>query len=138
MQKVKEIFENIFFRIIVLIIIGISATLLLYYFCFGGDGGLLKWCDSFFIVGAAIFLFGCFQIVCNQGMFDLFNYSVANMWSVFVLREDKHYVDAIDYRDQKSESRKKHKFYFIIYFVVGIIFMIVSLILYIILKKQMS
>ncbi len=79
----------------------------------------------------AIFGIASFQIIGNNGTFDLFNYSIINLISVIIYKDEKKYIDAIDYKDRRKERRTKNRFNFIAYYCVSIIFLIAALITYI-------
>ncbi len=126
----KEYLGQVYIVCIVLFLLGVAGSLVLYFLIYKSES-IIKLVDSFFIVFMAIFGIASFQIIGNNGTFDLFNYSMANLVSVFVYKNEKKYIDAIDYKDQRKEKRTKNRFNFIAYYCVSIIFLIAALIAYI-------
>lgn len=129
MAFLTKLIKNTWYKALLLLLVGVAMLLCLYFFAFN-NGGIVRWCDSAFITGAFIFFVGCFQIILNQGTFDLFNYSLANLWSVFMFHDEKKYVDAMDYKEKKKSIRKESKFNFLIYFIIGFIFILIALLFY--------
>lgn len=134
-----DFLKSVYLKTIILFVLGGIITILLFFFAFKVELESTKsiiycLCDSTFVSGAILLFFGCFQIIGNQGTFDLFNYGVSNIFSVFVHKDQKKYVDAIDYKNRKALKRKKERFNFLFYFGVALIYLITSIILYIILK----
>jgi hypothetical protein len=125
----REYLVQVYIACIILFLLGVAGSLILFFIIYKAES-IIKLVDSFFIVFMAIFGIASFQIINNNGLFDLFNYSMANLISVFVYRNEKKYIDAIDYKDQRKEKRTKNKYNFVAYYCVSIFFLVAALITY--------
>ena len=126
----REYIKQVYITCIVLFLLGVACCLALFFLAYKA-ASIIKLVDSFFIVFMAIFGIASFQIIGNNGTFDLFNYSIINLISVIIYKDEKKYIDAIDYKDQRKERRTKNRFNFIAYYCVSLIFLIAALITYI-------
>ena len=125
-----EYIKQVYITCIVLFLLGVAGCLALFFLAYKA-ASIIKLVDSFFIVFMAIFGIASFQIIGNNGTFDLFNYSIINLISVIIYKDEKKYIDAIDYKDQRKERRTKNRFNFIAYYCISLIFLIAALITYI-------
>ena len=92
--------------------------------------------DTCFVVGSIFVALGCFQIIGNQGTFDLLMYSLNNLYFNLSRQNDKRYQDPYDYTNQRKEKRKRKRFEFVWPMVVGALYFVAAVILYIIYKVQ--
>lgn len=89
--------------------------------------------DSFFVVGvlmvcAGLFVFAC----CNEGAFDGLTYAVSSFFSMFKKDHARKYDTYYDYRQRRQG--KKLPFLFLI--LCGAIFLIASVITYVLFMQQ--
>lgn len=91
---------------------------------------LLFIADSFAIAGIVTFLIGGLVLVSYFGGFDTLGYGLSSL-----VRKNKKYEDLFDYTEKKKILRKSGNLTFMPYFIVGICFLVVSLILTIFSKK---
>lgn len=83
--------------------------------------------DAFFIVGIICASFGAFVFVSNEGAFDFFVYGIRRFFSLFLKDHNKvKYKTYYDYHIAKAERPKADFLYMVL---VGVLFIVVSLIL---------
>ena len=88
--------------------------------------------DSFFISGAIFIFVGILSCLNFLGAFDTFSYSfyyVKNSYS-----KNKENIDMYNYKQNKLTKRSKSNISFTPYLIVGLFYLIVSLVFYIVLK----
>lgn len=78
--------------------------------------------------GAFSVLFGLLVLVIYLGAFDTFAYGFKRIFN----RTNGKYNDLVEYENVMKEKRSKNKFIFVPYLVVGVLFILVSIILFII------
>ena len=78
--------------------------------------------------GAVVALFGLLVLVVNLGALDTFGYGFNKMFS----RDGGRYQDLVEYETVKKAKRSTKKFIFMPYLLVGLFFILVAGILYII------
>lgn len=93
---------------------------------------LINYINAFSVPGLCLYCFGGFSLIGSFGAFDTFSYSFRRRG------KDSLKMGYYEYINMKSEERKKGKpFPYVPYFVVGTLFILVSLILNIILISNM-
>ncbi len=108
--------------------------LLLRYVAYKEKAEIFAWCDSLFITFGTIFGIGALSLLSSFGAFDLIGYSFANIFSVIIHKDQKKYVDVIDYRDKRIEKNTKTKWSYFVYIGISMLFLIAALALYIYIK----
>lgn len=114
-----------------LVIFGIGIVLLVYFL---NGKSIVNACDGCFGAFAILFSIGSWQIIVNFGTFDSLCYSFANLVSTWHKGSPRKYKDLIDYKDQRIEKRKKSKLNFIVWYIVSALFLIASLVIFVIYK----
>lgn len=117
---------------IVLALFGVAFTLLIYFL---NTKTIIDGCNGSFGAFAILFFIGSYQIILNQGTFDALGYTFANLISSWGKGAKRKYKDLIDYKDRKASRRKSNKFNFLVYYLASLIFLIVTIILFIIYKS---
>lgn len=126
---IKKIFTSWITKLFLTCIFGV-ALVLFFGFVTYKDEGRNQWINSCFVTFFIIFAIGCFSLLTYEGAFDLMGYSFSNMFSVIIHKDEKKYVDAIDYRNKRKEIRRLNRFSFLIYFGVSIVFLVAAIILF--------
>lgn len=110
----------------------IMVVLIISSLSMKGFNLLVNYCNAFFIAAALFIGIGFLSILTNLGTFDVFSYSgkyVANR--IRNVNIEKY----PEYTENKKEKRKKFRFNFVPYMVLGLIGLIVAIILQIILGQ---
>ena len=89
-------------------------------------------CDSFFVVGILISAVGSLIFVSNEGAFDPLVYGVRSFFNIFRKRENRKTQTYYDFRMARAE----HKFSFGFILIVGLIFLAVSAVMYMLYSQQ--
>ena len=89
-------------------------------------------CDSFFVVGVLISAVGSLIFVSNEGAFDPLVYGVRSFFNIFKKRENRKTQTYYDFRMARAE----HKFSFGFILIVGLIFLAVSAVMYMLYSQQ--
>lgn len=112
-----------------LISLGIMICVTVVFLSIKGFNYLVNYSNAFFIGGALFVGIGLLSIVTNLGTFDIFSYS-----GRYVINRIKNVdVDRFpEYCENKKEKRKKLKFEFVPYLVLGIFALLVAVIILII------
>lgn len=112
-----------------LISLGIMICVIIGTLSIKGFNYLVNYCNAFFIAGALFIGIGLLSIVTNFGTFDIFSYS-----GRYVINRIKNVsVERFpEYTDNKKEKRKKLKFEFVPYMVLGVLCLLVAIVLLII------
>jgi hypothetical protein len=132
-----DIFVSKYLRYLIVLVLSSALLFILVYAAFSDRNILVAYCDSSFIVGFTLLGIGSFQIIGNQGTFDLVNYGFANMFSVLRKPYEKRYEDLASYRELKSVRRKADRFIFIPYYIFAAIYLIIAIILLLIIRKTL-
>lgn len=85
-------------------------------------GVRFRWYEILSVSGFATFLVGALMTVAYFGAFDIFGYAFAPGRFQGI----KKYKDYTDYSQQKAEKRAIGAYYFVPYYVVGIVVLLVS------------
>lgn len=123
MNWIKRVFIHSWQRYLISFCLAIVLSLI--YLCTRGFQTLIYYIDAFAIAGAIVFLCGALSLISYFGGFDTIRYGLASFRSGGRAK----YEDLYDYSIQKKEERKHGHFTFVPYFIVGAIFIIISLIL---------
>ena len=83
-------------------------------------------CDGFFAVGVVITSAGLLVFSANEGAFDVLVYGISTFLGMFRKNYERKYETLYDYKE--SRSGKKNKFGFLL--VCGVVFIVISLIMY--------
>lgn len=112
-----------------LISLGIMICVIIVFLSIKGFNYLVNYSNAFFIGGALFVGISLLSIVTNLGTFDIFSYS-----GRYVINRIKNVdVDRFpEYCDNKKEKRKKLKFEFAPYLVLGVFALLVAVIILII------
>lgn len=85
--------------------------------------------DGTFASGATGIAISILSYVTNQGLFDVFYVGFENLISVSKKNGKKQY-DMVSYRESKITQRKSNRFIFLSYLIVGVVFLVASLVLF--------
>lgn len=119
--------KNLIILLVSLAIGGLIPVL----FCLIKEGGfsLLNLVDGFFVSGALLIGIGLMVIVLNMGTFDIIAVGFSNLFSVTKKEGTKKYDGVYEYQTNKEAKRQSERFYFIPIVLIGLIYLIVSIIL---------
>ena len=82
--------------------------------------------DAFFVVGTVITCAGLLVFSSNEGSFDMLVYGVKSFLDMFRKKSMKKYDTFYDYRESRAD--KKLKFGFLL--ICGLMFLVISLVMY--------
>lgn len=118
-------------RVGVVAVIGLALFLGLFL---SSDMSLADGCNSCFIPFCVLLFLGLVSLGNYYGAFDLATYGMASTF--YSLRKGSYrpYKDLIDYKEKKSMSRKSHGYYFFPYFIGSLLFLIPTIVLFILIK----
>jgi len=105
------------------IAVGINVFFTLLVLYLKGFDRILAYVEAFSVAGAVSVLFGLLLWVSAAGAFNTFGYA----FSFF--RSERRYKDLYEYTVAKQEEVSKQKKIYIPYIVVGVVFLIISLVL---------
>jgi len=105
------------------IAVGINVFFTLLVLYLKGFDRILAYVEAFSVAGAVSVLFGLLLWVSAAGAFNTFGYA----FSFF--RSERRYKDLYEYTVAKQEKVSKQKKIYIPYIVVGVVFLIISLVL---------
>lgn len=107
----------------------VLSTCITVAYLFSTNFKILKcYADGMLAGGAFSVLFGLLVLVIYLGAFDTFAYGFKRIFN----RTNGKYNDLVEYENVMKEKRSKNKFIFVPYLVVGVLFILVSIILFII------
>lgn len=131
--KKQSLFRKMFLhspiKYIVSIIIGSLFVILTLYI--QGFNYLMSYEDGFFVAGSVLICVGLLSLLSNYGAFDLLSYSGKYVFNMSKKKKIERYPE---YVENKVLIRKKLKYKWIPYIVVGILFILISIVIMIILK----
>lgn len=82
-------------------------------------------CDAFFVSGVLLTCIGGLVFVSNGGVFDMLAYGVRTFFTAFKRNvTDRKYKDYYEYREAKKANKRSFSFLL----VVGIVFIVISMI----------
>ncbi len=125
---IKKIFTSRITKLVLTCILGVSLVLIFGFVTYKDEGNN-QWCNACFVTFFIIFGLGAFSLLNNFGTFDLLGYSFSNLFSVIIHKDEKKYVDAIDYRNKRKDIRFSNRFTYFVYFGVSLVFLITAIIL---------
>lgn len=130
MNKQKIIFHSPIKYLLIFILTSIVCLLISFIKNFT----LIGFVDAFFISGTITFVIGLLSLLSYFGAFDTFAYSFTYIKNSYSKTNNKN-NDFYNYKQMKIMKRKKENFSFTPYLIVGLIFIIISIILLIIFKN---
>lgn len=130
MNKQKIIFHSPIKYLIIFILTSIICLLISFIKKFT----LIGFVDAFFISGTITFVGGLLFLLSYFGAFDTFAYSFSYIKNSYLKTNNKN-NDFYNYKQTKILKRKKENFSFTPYLIIGLIFIIISIILLIIFKN---
>lgn len=129
-MKIKDLLSNKtitnILRYLLIILIFLAIFLPIYL---SSNKSLTSLCNSFFIPGAVLIGIGFLSLLTYFGFFDFVGYGFTSVYQSLKKESIREYKDLIDYKEKKTLKRKDNKFIYIPYFIFGLIFLIVSLII---------
>ena len=90
--------------------------------------------DSFVIPGIVLVSFSILMWVAREGFFDIFSYGFKQMGSMILSKNPREYHDFPGYKSYKYEIREKRAKTFYVVAIVGVLFLVTTLIVYLITK----
>ncbi len=138
-EKEECLFKKVFFhkRLNYIIISIISIIFFILVVAIKGYDRLQSYLDASFVV--CVFNYGAAGLSCTtrEGVFDSLGYGFDRLFkSVFTGRYK--YKDLVEFKDARVDKRKRNKYNFAPYLVIGLIFMFLTIILYFINKDQIN
>ena len=126
----KFFLKTIYFKYIIVTLIAFFIAIL-YHIINNSWLSVSGNCNAFFISGAAMILFSFLTICVNLGSLDIFSY-------MFVNHKKEENKTFYDYCENKKEKRKKTSLNFLPYLFVGLVFIVIALIFFIIFKVTVN
>lgn len=124
----RNFVKSIYFKYIILFLL--SFLIVITYHSINNSWKLIDGnCNAFFIAGATMILLGALDICIHFGALDIFSY-------MFVNHKKEENKTFYDYCETKKEKRKKTQLSFLPYIIVGVIFVLVSIVLLIIFNNS--
>ncbi len=112
-------------KIIVIVIISLLINLI--YLMPRGFDELIYYSDAFFISGFAILLIGGLSVLSHLGAFDIFGYSSYYVANNFKANTPRKYANYSEYVEKRHISNAKKTYNFIPYTIVGLAWILLSL-----------
>lgn len=133
----KELsFKRFFIKYMIKSIISICISLIVFLIVFFIRGnnftGIL---DGLFLASVASITMGLFSLITNLGFFDLIAYNGARFNNFIHQYKGKSFNGVFEYSESKKEKRKENRYVFLSYLVVGIVFLIISIIYLFVFRK---
>ena len=123
-------------RNLIALLVSLAIGALIYvFFSFYRGFTFYNSIDGFFVAGSVLVLGGLLFLAGNEGTFDVISVGFANLYSVFKRNGTKKYASLYDYREMKGEKRKGNRYILIPIELAGIVYLIVSIVLFIIYKQ---
>jgi len=122
-------FTNLICFLISFLVCGIFFVLLMLLFGFNMYGSI----NASFISGFVFVCIGGLVFCGNVGTFDVFIVGFSNLIAVSQKNGKKKYNSTFDYTDSKKIDRKSNRFLCLFIIFAGLIYLILSLILYLVL-----
>lgn len=92
--------------------------------------------DAFFVACAVLIASSLIYLATNEGSFDVISVGFSNLFSTMKKNGSKKYDGLFEYREIKNAKRSEHRFSFLPILVSGVIYLIISIILFIIYKNK--
>ena len=122
MKFIKKLFINSWIRYLVSFVIGLIIAVI--YLSLNGFKYFYNYVNAISTAGISLIFIGLLSLVSYLGAFYAFGYGFSQ-----ICGNKSNYKDLYDYTTRKIEIRKRKNFIFMPYIIVGIIFVIISLIL---------
>lgn len=129
--------KNVLIRWITVLVIGLIIFLAMLLL--KGDYNLYGYMNAFFLPGAILIGVGGLSWIGQTGQYDIFAYGFISVFHrAFKYKEPMRDKDLAEYKERKQQERiyKGGFINFLPYFGIGAIFLIVSIILFIIFKNM--
>lgn len=110
-----------------IIIVIISLLINLIYLIPRGFDELIYYSDAFFISGFSILLIGGLSVLSNLGAFNIFGYSSYYVTNNFKENTTRKYANYSEYAQEKHLTNAKKTYNFIPYTIVGLTWILLSL-----------
>lgn len=123
MSRFSLFFKNNWIRLVVTFILSV-AIMVVYNFTAGSWAQAISYANGAFIAGFVWVAFGGLFIVEGFGGFDIFVYYPRRKRDI-----NGHAETLYEYSERRKVERKKGQFGFIAYFLQGLIFILISLII---------
>lgn len=124
MKILKKLFYHSLAHYIVPFCIGAAITII--YLWVNGTEALIYFGDGLSIGGAVVVILGGLMTTAYFGSFDYFKYSFGR---VFQYKKNKN-VSFNEYIDLQTTKRSAEGLYFVPYYLIGILYIVVALIVY--------
>ena len=118
---------------VISIIIGVTIILLFYFLQGQSIVSILNGATIAFVIFLS---FGGLAFVTRQGMFDSLSYGFNQLFSSMFGKDANKYNDFNTYKDDKNSKRTSSPHLYLLFLLVGLIFAIVTAILFIVVKAQ--
>ena len=118
MNALKKIFGQSIWNYVAAVVLAVAVGVFRFVMLPKGVDVRFMWSEILSVSGIVTFLIGALLLVAHLGAFDLFGY-------VFSPGRQK-YKNYTDYSQQKEQSRAKGGYFFVPYFVVGVIIALIS------------
>ncbi len=116
-------------------LLGLFVVLLIYFIF---DRTLISGLNGSFVAFFILFGYGTLKWLVNMGTFDSMSYGFSNMTYAWKKGAPVKYKDLIDYREQHAERRKRKKFEFVLWYISSALFLVITIILYVVYRLDIS
>lgn len=123
MYLLRKIFLHSPVHYAVAVVLAVVVAVLRFAALPADAGAQFAWYESLSVSGYVTFLIGALITVAYYGAFDIFTYA----FSAGRFGKGKKYKNYADYSVSKSERRSRENYYFVPYFVVGVVVFLISL-----------
>jgi hypothetical protein len=138
-EKEESLFKKIFFHktLNYIVISIISIIIFVVVFLVRGYDKLQSYLDAAFVTCIFDLCMSGLSATTNQGVFDSLGYGFDRMFKSVFTGHYK-YRDLIEFKDARVEKRERNKYTWAPYLVIGLIFVIITIILYFINEQQIQ
>lgn len=138
-QAKESLFKKIFFhkKLNYIIISILSIIIFILVLAIKGFDRLQSYLDASFVVCVFNFCAAGLSCTTREGVFDSLGYGFDRLFKSLFTGRYK-YKDLVEFRDARIDKRNRNKYNFAPYLVIGLIFMILTIILYFINKEQLN
>ena len=133
LSKIGQFLKKNWIRMLVAFLIGLLLMVIynVSYATAGANswGRLEYYRDGSFIAGMVLFFIGLLAIISNTGFFDIFSFYPGRK-----KKENGSKENYAEYVQRRNEERGKFNLYFLSYFIIALVYALLSIILFFVLK----
>ena len=122
MDALKKIFGQSIWNYIAAVVLAVAVGVFRFVMLPKGIHVRFIWYEVLSVSGIVTFLFGALLMVAYLGAFDLFGY----VFSPGRISGRQKYKNYTEYAQKKEQNRAKEGYFFVPYFLVGVIVVLIS------------